>query len=503
MPSQPARSRRLTYSVTFAICVLAIIVYPSIGSKGTWLGVAGGEQPTAEALAGASAEASRAALTSWVETIVRQATPENELAASRWLPAKRYSTYEEMMSLNTYEYDFARLEAVEASLSGYDRASALRQLFQRITRGQHSDCDKWYATMDFLRLAMRHTTIGQPMHRDGSMVCDPLTLLSLGEGRCGHMARVVVDLALANGYQARLVQLACHLVAEVRWGGRWHSIDVDADFPPAQVRTVLRGLPSVEELANDPYLLDRLPACGWRFGSALCRTEHGQRLVEPNWYPGTLLTSSMYFGAEILQNRFSGDVSVPRKGLIYCCKTGTPQQWQRDRDYGWGACTSETAEIRAVPVEYATNPLMVLAPSIVYRKNGVSRIAVRFLPASRTIGGKENVFDCTADTSGFDYEVRVSTQSRGWDDNFRNYEYMPRSNDGKVAVLHAVRRYEGGMLGVDLESKETGDLFIEVLARQKALAQRKTFTWPSNEACVHVVPESRPAWNCRRMALAD
>ena len=144
------------------------------------------------------------------------------------------------------------MKSVEASLSGCDRASALKQLFEKITRGQASDCDKWYATMDFLRLAMRHTTVGQPMHRDGSMVCDPLTLLSLGEGRCGHVARVVVDLALANGYRARLVQLACHVVAEVRWGGQWHCIDANADFPPALVRTVLRGLPSVVELAKGP-----------------------------------------------------------------------------------------------------------------------------------------------------------------------------------------------------------------------------------------------------------
>ena len=231
--------------------------------------------------------------------------------------------------------------------------------------------------MDFLRLAMRDTTIGQPMHRDGSMVCDPLTLLSLGEGRCGHMARVVVDLRWPTAIRPAWSSLPAISVAEVARAADGTRSNVDADFPPAQVRTVLRGLPSVEELANDPYLLDRLPACGWRFGSALCRTEHGQRLVEPNWYPGTLLTSSMYFGAEILQNRFSGNVSVP-KGLIYCCKTGTPQQWQRDRDDGWAPAPRKrprSAGARGV----RTNPLMVLRSSIVYRKNGVSRIAVRFL----------------------------------------------------------------------------------------------------------------------------
>ena len=59
------------------------------------------------------------------------------------------------------------------------------------------------------------------------------------------------------------------------------------------------------------------------------------------------------------------------------------------------------------------------------------------------------------------------------------------------------------MLGVDLESKETGDLFIEVLARQKALAHARPSLGRATGACVHVVPESRPAWNCRRMALAD
>ena len=156
-----------------------------------------------------------------------------------------------------------------------------------------------------------------------------------------------------------------------------------------------------------------------------------------------------------------------------------------------------------MPIEYDANPVVVLAPKIVYGKNGVSKIAVRFLPASRTVAGKENVLECTADTCGFDYEVRMSTQSRGWDYDFRNYEYMPCSNDGKAAVVHGVRQYEGGVLGVNLETGKTGELFIEVLARQRTLAERKTFAWPSNEAWVHVVPESRPVWNCRRLTLAE
>jgi hypothetical protein len=433
------------------------------------------------------------------ELLARGRFSTNELLLNRWVPEQRFATPNQMASLDVFEYDFPKLEAAERSLDDIDRMPVLRQIFQEVTRGKADDCDKWCALMDYLSNAMRHTPLGQPMHPDGTMVQDPLVLLKLGEGRCGHTARVAVDLALANGYEARLVQLACHVVAEVKWGGSWHCIDADADFPAEQLRGVLTGLPSAAALAKDPYRLDKLPARGWQMGVSMHRTRHGQYVMDGDStrYGGMMLTSSRYFASEVFAGEFAS-VPMPRKGLIYSYKNGTARDWQRDRDYGWNNLRVETEMIPMIPLEYAVSRLMIIAPAVVYRKNGVSTIPVRFLPASRTVVNRRNVRDAWADTSGFAYEIRVSTNSRGWSNNFRNYEYMPQPNDGNVAVLDKVRAYDGGVLGVDLQITPSADVFIEVLPRHAPLTARGTFLWPSNEACVHVVPENRPLWTCRR-----
>ena len=66
------------------------------------------------------------------------------------------------------------------------------------------------------------------MHPDKSIVKDPLVLLELGEMRCGHVAGLAVDLFDAMGYEGRLVQLSCHVIAEIKYDGRWHYFDLRA-----------------------------------------------------------------------------------------------------------------------------------------------------------------------------------------------------------------------------------------------------------------------------------
>src|ERR1043165_5320434 len=135
-----------------------------------------------------------------------------------------------MNNLVTYHYEFDEVEQLEKRYQGISREKFLRGVFARAVKGRESasDNEKWLAVIDYFGRAMRHPPVEQPMNRDGSMITDPLILLLLQEGRCGHQAGVIVDLALANHYEARLLQLAAHLVAEVKWGGTWHWVDGDA-----------------------------------------------------------------------------------------------------------------------------------------------------------------------------------------------------------------------------------------------------------------------------------
>jgi len=93
-----------------------------------------------------------------------------------------------------------------------------------------------------------------PMEGDWGLeglVTDALELLLLHEGRCGHQACVVVQLAQAAGWRARLVQLHCHRVAEVLIDGKWRLADPDVlkeGFIPINEKG---DIPSIEWCLNN------------------------------------------------------------------------------------------------------------------------------------------------------------------------------------------------------------------------------------------------------------
>src|SRR5262249_44163144 len=138
----------------------------------------------------------------------------------------RYSSCRLAKSLkdidSVFDYDFICLERVEQRLKYVDRHTVLQAIFARVTQGARSHKDKHLRILQFLHKASYHNPIIQPMYSDGTMVHDPLVLLELSEMRCGHVARVAVDLFSAGGYKGRLVQLGGHVIAEVQYDGKWH-----------------------------------------------------------------------------------------------------------------------------------------------------------------------------------------------------------------------------------------------------------------------------------------
>lgn len=157
----------------------------------------------------------------------------------------------------TYDYPFEYLNNVTDRLRSVDRRQALKSIFEKVTAGAATNLERHLAVLKFLQKSSFHNYI-QPMYEDKQAVFDPLVLLELGEMRCGAVARLGVDLFEAAGYKGRLVQAHSHVSAEIYYDGSWHFFEADLSGGPP---VLLNGqLPSLEELARTPYIVDRVPS---------------------------------------------------------------------------------------------------------------------------------------------------------------------------------------------------------------------------------------------------
>lgn len=270
-----------------------------------------------------------------------------------------------------YDYDFARLHAVEQRLRKVNRRQALAEIFRRVTVDCQTDRARHEAITLFCDRVGFNNLI-QPMWQDRLCVYDPLILLELGEQRCGQTARVAVDLFLAAGYRARLVQVSTHVTAEVYYDGDWHLLEVGLFGNGVVPRANDGSIPSVVELSDDPGLLDALP--------------HGQEARFDNQpLLGSIEYPSMFFF-----NRSYYRTVEP----AYCEKMASKSEL-RDRHYGWLHCTLEPGDwqLSDLPQRYLPG-----APHSLVRQG--SRLT--WTPSD----------DADGDLLG--YRVYVGSRPRGW-----------------------------------------------------------------------------------------
>jgi hypothetical protein len=211
-----------------------------------------------------------------------------------------------------------KIEFVRRQLQGVDRPSALRAIMRRVWAGAGSDSERYERLIFFVERMMIHPMFEQPLEADavqslrhdcsaltdhaepypedldiawakqplaearsygrhigvwcsrvgqqmtgdwglGGLVHDALELLMLHEGRCGHQAMVIVQLAQAGGMRARLVQGRSHRYSELMIDGRWVLADTDM-FAKGFIPVTPEGeLPSIEWMRDHPQIVNTWP----------------------------------------------------------------------------------------------------------------------------------------------------------------------------------------------------------------------------------------------------
>jgi hypothetical protein len=140
--------------------------------------------------------------------------------------------------------------------------SYMQQLARTIVGGEADHEKAVRRIIGFVQKAVFRDPVAQPLLEDGSLP-DGLTALLCARGRCGHTARILVDLLQHAGFDARVRRFPQHVVAEVKCCGRWVLADADA-FKGGVIPEGPDGrLLSMEDIEANPYVLDRYPPTGW------------------------------------------------------------------------------------------------------------------------------------------------------------------------------------------------------------------------------------------------
>jgi hypothetical protein len=277
----------------------------------------------------------------------------------------------------TYDYPFHLIEEATKKLRFVDRRLALKGIFEKITSGAADNHDRHLLVRNFLQNAAYHNHV-QPMYPDGQAVFDPLILLELGEMRCGAVARVAADLFDAAGYKTRLVQANAHVTAEVFYDGKWSLMEADLFGGPPLV--IDGRIPSVAELAQNPFLIDKLPT-----GLKLSITPLGVT----NKSKSRLYPSYFFFSRAALE----------KIDAAYYYKTATPEQAVSSKWYGWNYwdTTADRWTLSEFDDKYEPG-----APEFKDIRRDGAKYWIEWFPAH----------DSDNDTLG--YRVYVSRKSRGW-----------------------------------------------------------------------------------------
>ncbi len=365
--------------------------------------------------------------------------------------AEQWQTPEKVSEESKYgEYpkdavDYEIIYQIERKLDGVSRLAVLKKLFWEVNNHLMTNEEKWRNVLINLNQAIYHHLFQQPVYEENIIVSDPLVLLELGNGRCGHFSRIIIDIALANDYDARLVQVAHHVVAEVYWDNKWHLVDIPFIF------NFSNQWPSIEELSFQPNEIDYYPPfyANYFFDSESNKIFH--EYLNKKW--DLINNSSTYFGSEGLE--------VLNNQISYWYKIAG--DWQNDKYYGWQKLTTEYVNIKSL--------LESRMPNIEQLGFVINRHKIK-IQASKA-------FD--PDNDFWKYELYLSDYSRDW--TYKEKEDFKKLFD---PIPHNLGIYTFDQeLEIDLPSP--GEYYMTYFAKDNyAKENPQAFYFPSEEIKLEV-----------------
>jgi hypothetical protein len=140
--------------------------------------------------------------------------------------------------------------------------------------------------------------------------------------------------------------------------------------------------------------------------------------------------------------------------------------------------------------------LTISGPEAVNAEAGRAVVPVRWVAQGRTVCDPDQVRKCKLVYGNLGYEVRVSRGTRGWDYDYRDYDFISKNGKGDVLVTRDIRKIDDMTFGVDVPVHDVAEVFIEVVPVALDKAHSSDFMWPSNELDVQVMmPHVAPPGN--------
>lgn len=280
------------------------------------------------------------------------------------------------------KYDLNIIKQCQQQLKDIPRHKVLARLVEEITNNSKGELDALKKMIFFCQAVSKNFQARQPVHdKEGNtIVSDPLILLSLNEMRCGHVARLAVDLCRAYGWESRLVQLGGHVIAEAKVEGQWRIFDADL-FGGGEIPLLENGHhPSFVELSTEPSALDRLFFNG----------EHTVYNTKDTSLYSAVYPSYFYYSV------FAYGNTQP----VYYNKTATTTDEKGDPLFGW-----EHYSISPVEHHEQTANTMLYTPGIASFTNVTNRSGSYYVEWL-SVSDRSNMLD--------DTRVGLAPNSRGY-----------------------------------------------------------------------------------------
>lgn len=190
---------------------------------------------------------------------------------------------------------------IKIEIKRFCRNASLVQLVDQVVRLCPSNESKELFLYRFIQDSLLNHPSIQILKSFDQFEDDPLAIIVFGVARCGQSSAVAAKLFEILGYESRVTQLYKHICAEVKMGSKWCVVDTAFFKRGLYPKNASGEWASLDELREQPQLLDSVPAQGpiFSYSSHYLRNIFGQPIT--GYVEGGLpwqrqLPSFYYFG---------------------------------------------------------------------------------------------------------------------------------------------------------------------------------------------------------------